>query len=164
MNKLSHRHLVKRMPTRTSSLLRVVSLSGLILAVGMGTKLASPADARGPIAARYHNDAGIASDADVIFSDNFESWKENGTQPPRGKWSVRKNKISLTRAVRGKVAPRGSTDPGDNVLKIACWTAGKGSQAGGLSLKLGNYNHANEKLGNGYEDLYIRRPNRSLFR
>jgi len=156
MNKLSHRHLAKRMRARASSLLRIVSLSGLILVVGTGTKLASAADARGPIAAEYHNDAGIANDPDVVFFDDFESWKENGTQPPAGKWSVRKNKISLTRAVRGKVAPRGSTGPGESVLKIACWTQGKGSQAGGLSLKLGNYNHANKGLGNGYEDLYIR--------
>ena len=130
----------------------MVSLSGLILTMAAGMKLASPAGVQGPIAARYHNDAGIAYDPDVIFSDDFESWQENASQPPPGKWSVRKNRISLTSAVGGKVAG----GPGENVLRIACWTQGKGSQAGGLSLKLGNYNHANEGLGNGYEDLYIR--------
>ena len=164
MKEFSHGHLVKRTRTRAFSLLRTVSLSGLTLAMVAGMQLAPAAAAQGPIAARYRNDAGIADDPDVVFSDDFESWKGSGTQPPAGKWSVRKNKISLTRAVRGKVAPRGSTGPDENVLKIACWTVGKGSQTGGLSLKLGNYNHANEKLGNGYEDLYIRRPNRSLFR
>jgi hypothetical protein len=117
------------------------------------TQLAAAADAQGPIAARYHGDAGIANDPDVILFDDFESWKEDGTLPSSGKWSVRKNKTSLTHTVPGKVAIGG---PGENVLRIACWTQGKGSQAGGLSLKLGNYNHANEGLGDGYEDLYIR--------
>jgi hypothetical protein len=110
------------------------------------------ADAQGPIAAKYQNDLGIADDPEAIFFDDFESWKDNGTRPPSGKWSVRQNKISLTQVVQGKTA----SGPGENVLKIACWTEGKGSQAGGLSLKLGNYNHANEGLGDGYEELYIR--------
>jgi hypothetical protein len=42
------------------------------------------------------------------------------------------------------------------VLQIACWTTGRGSQTGGLSLKLGNYNHAGEGLGDGYDELFIR--------
>jgi hypothetical protein len=108
--------------------------------------------AQGSIASGHHNDAGIANNPDVVFCDDFESWKDNGTQPP-SKWSVRKNKISLTRTVRGKVAEGG---PGENILNVACWTQDKGSQAGGLSLNLGNYNHANEGLGEGYDDLYIR--------
>lgn len=137
--------LAKHMHVRTYSLLRIVSL--LVLILGMGPS------AQGSIAAKYHNDTGIANDPDVVFSDDFESWKDNGSRPPTGKWNVRKNKISLTRAVLGALTSGG---PGENVLKIACWTQGKGSQAGGLSLRLGNYNHANEGLGDGYEDLYIR--------
>jgi len=58
--------------------------------------------------------------------------------------------------IPGKVRVRGRPGPGENVLEIACWTTGKGSQVGGLSLKLGNYNHANEGLGDGYEELYVR--------
>ena len=156
MKKSSHRFSEKDMKTRTSLLMRIVWLSGLILATAAGARLVSAADVPGPIAARYNNDLGIASDSDVIFSDDFESWTEDGTQPPPGKWSVRKNKISLTHLVQGNVPARGLSGPGENVLRIACWTQGKGSQAGGLSLKLGNYNHANEGLGDGYEDLYIR--------
>lgn len=33
---------------------------------------------------------------------------------------------------------------------------GTGSQVGGLSRKLGNYNHANEGLGDGLDEIYIR--------
>ena len=110
------------------------------------------ADIQPPIAAKYSNDIGIADDPEVIFFDDFEAWQENGTSPPTGGWSVRKNKICRTQAVPGKV----SDGPGENVLRIACWTDGQGSQTGGLSLKLGNYNHANEGLGDGYEELYIR--------
>ena len=42
------------------------------------------------------------------------------------------------------------------MLEIACWTEGDGSQTGGLSLKLGNTNHAREGLGEGYDELYVR--------
>jgi hypothetical protein len=109
------------------------------------------------IAARYPGDRGIGKDPAVIFADDFESWSENGTQPPPGAgWSVRKNNISRTRVVPGKVAMADGTGPGKGVLEIACWTQGTGSQAGGLSRKLGNYNHANERLGDGYDEIYVR--------
>jgi len=48
------------------------------------------------------------------------------------------------------------TGPGRQVPEIACWTEGSGSQVGGLSLKLGNYNHRGEGLGDGYNELYVR--------
>ncbi len=119
------------------------------------------------IAARYPGDRGIAKDPAVIFADDFESWTAHGTQPPPGAgWSVRKNNISRTHGVPGKVttpARRGqetraeqSPGPGAGVLEIACWTEGTGSQVGGLSRKLGNYNHANERLGDGYDEIYVR--------
>jgi hypothetical protein len=109
------------------------------------------------IAARYPGDRGIAKDPAVIFADDFESWTENGTQPPPGAgWSVRKNNVSRTRVVPGNVATGGTPGPGAGVLEIACWSQGSGSQAGGLSRKLGNYNHANERLGDGYDEIYVR--------
>lgn len=65
-----------------------------------------------------------------------------------------------------KDAPAGGDGCGDGdgagsrrcrgVLQIACWTEGSGSQSGGLSLKLGNYNHRNEGLGDGHDELYVR--------
>jgi len=99
------------------------------------------------IAIEYPADRGIAKNPAVIFADDFEGWTEDGTQPPKGAWSVRKNKKSLTRVVAGR---------GGRVLEIACWQDGKGSSTGGLSRKLGNYNHRNEGLGDGYDELYVR--------
>ena len=107
-------------------------------------------------AAKYPNDQGIAKDPAVIFADDFESWADNGTQPPSGAWSVRKNNTSLTRVVPSGGEAGGPPGPGGNVLEIACWTVGSGSQVGGLSRKLGNYNHRNEGLGDGYDELYVR--------
>ncbi len=103
---------------------------------------------------------GPKADANVIFADDFESWEAEGTRPPEGTasscgWSVRQNKISRTRVVPGKVTVDGSSGAGRSVLQIACWTEGSGSQSGGLSLKLGNYNHRNEGLGDGIEELWI---------
>ena len=105
------------------------------------------------IAARYAGDLGFAKDPAVLFADDFESWTEGGTQPPPGAWSVRRNNVSQTRVIPGKVAP---ACPGGHVLEIACWTEGKGSQTGGLSRRLGNYNHAGEGLGDGHDELYVR--------
>lgn len=95
MKRFSRRRLRTSMNARTSPPRVIALAAGLILATGMGATSASATDAYGPIAAKYHNDQDIANDPDVISSDDFESWKENGTQPPPGKWSVRKNKISL---------------------------------------------------------------------
>jgi hypothetical protein len=96
-------------------------VSGLILT----PVVASATEEAGPIAAKYHNDLGIGVDPNVVFFDDFESWKANGTRPPSDKWSVRKNKVSRTHVVQGNI-PDG---PGEKVLRIACWTPGKGSAA-----------------------------------
>ncbi len=108
------------------------------------------------LASKFPGDAGIARHPAVLFADAFERWSADGTAPPPKTWDVRRNKVSRTRAVPGAVAGDGRRGPGRRVLEIACWTTGKGSQTGGLSRKLGNYNHPNEKLGKGYEELYIR--------
>lgn len=115
----------------------------LCLAVSV---LTPPAVAAG-IAIEHPGDRGIAKDPAVIFADDFETWTENGTQPPKGAWSVRKSKKSLTRVVPGR---------GGHVLEIACWHDGKGSSVGGVSRKLGNYDHRNEGLGDGHDELYVR--------
>jgi hypothetical protein len=126
-----------------------------------GTSGAAPPrnseQARAPgIAARYTGDVGMADDPNVIFVDDFESWQQHGTSPLASTWQVRSNTVSQTRAVPGTVSVDGSAGLGENVLEIACWTQGTGSQVGGLALKLGNYSHANEGLGDGYDDLYVR--------
>lgn len=142
---------------------RAAALFGLALGLGISLRTVSEAGptasghplTRG-IATKYPNDVGIADESEVIFVDDFESWKKKGTQPPRYTWSVRKNKTSLTHVIPGKVTVGGWLDSGDNILEIACWTEGSGSQVGGLALKLGNYNHANEGLSEGYDELYVR--------
>ena len=116
----------------------------------------SPLAADSPIADRYPGDAGIKQDPAVIFADDFESWSESGAQPPAGTWGMHKNDVSRSRVVPGKVVADGLSGPGAGVLEIACWTAGSGSQAGGLTLKLGNYDHAHEGRGDGYEELFVR--------
>ncbi len=125
----------------------------LTLWVAFAAAGGAPLAADNPLAARYPGDAGIKQDPAVIFADDFEAWTENGAQPPAGAWSLRKNNVSRTHVVPGKVAADG---PGAGVLEIACWTPGSGSQAGGLSLKLGNYDHAGEGRGDGYEELFVR--------
>lgn len=140
----------------------VVSLVSLLLGMDMNSWATGSAQVplfgsspTQPIAAKYPDDFGIADDPDVIFTDDFESWK-NESEPPKGKWSIRKNKVSRTRVTPGQTVIDGSPGPGKSVLEMACWTPGSGSQTGGLSLKLGNYNHANEGLGNGYDEIYVR--------
>jgi len=108
------------------------------------------------IAARNPGDAGIGKDPAVIFADDFESWKADGAKPPPGVWGIRSNKTSLTRTVPGRITTGGATDPGKRVLEIACWREGRGSSSGGLSKKLGNYNHAKEGLGQGHDELHVR--------
>jgi hypothetical protein len=108
------------------------------------------------IAAKYENDRGISADPAVIFADDFESWTNDGTTPRADTWQVRQNPVSRTRIIQGQVAQVGCTGPGEGVLEIACWTKGSGSQTGGLWLKLGNYNHAHERLGDGHDELYLR--------
>lgn len=109
------------------------------------------------IAAQYPDDIGIGSDPAVVFADDFEGWGGDGTQKPADKWhGIRKNKTSRTRAIAGSVMTAGKPGPGRRVLEIACWHEPGQSQTGGLSLKLGNYNHANEGLGPGYDEVYVR--------
>lgn len=123
-----------------------------ILATTMATGLGPTAAG----AAEPPASAGRKADVEVIFADDFESWQAQATRPPEGTWTVRRNKVSRTRVVPGKVTVDGSPGAGRGVLEIACWTEGSGSQSGGLSLKLGNYNHRNEGLGDGHDELYVR--------
>ncbi|MCY2954930.1 MAG: hypothetical protein NTU53_23620 [Planctomycetota bacterium] len=137
-------------------------LAAAAVCVLVVTLAGTPASAQRPveadrgIAARYVADRGIEKDPDVIFADDFESWTDNGAQPPAGAWSMRKSNISRTHAVDGKMTTPSGPGPGSRVLEIACWTEGTGSQVGGLSRKLGNYNHANEGLGDGCDEIYLR--------
>lgn len=142
-------------------------LAELVLASGFGrynelrfTCMAEQKGTRAPgavgIAAGYLGDRGISKDPAVVFSDDFETWTQGGTQPLKAGWNVRKNETSRTRVIPLSSAGKGETDLSGHALEIACWTAGSGSQTGGLSLKLGNYNHANEGLGDGYDELFIR--------
>jgi hypothetical protein len=109
------------------------------------------------IAAKYPNDVGIARASGIIFADDFESWGGDGTTKPADKWhGMRLNETSLTRAVPGNIGAAGGQGPGERILEIACWHEKGKSQVGGLWLKLGNYNHANEGLGDGYDELYVR--------
>jgi len=48
------------------------------------------------IASKYPNDIGITGESEVILVEDFESWKKNGTQPPKHTWRVRMNMTSLT--------------------------------------------------------------------
>ena len=140
----------------------IVSIAVCFAAVALAAGTAAAADAAGApapetgLAARYPGDAGLVRDPAVLFADDFERWSADGTQPPPKTWDVRRNKVSLTRAVPGTVADGGRRGPGRRILEIACWTTGKGSQTGGLSRKLGNYNHPGEGLGKGFEELFIR--------
>ena len=110
------------------------------------------------IAANYVQDAGISGDAAVIFADDFESWKGDGTKKPDDKWtSLRVNNSGRTRAVGGTVKIDGKKCRGQRILEIANWHTGNtGGGSGGISIHLGNYARSNEGLGDGYEDIYVR--------
>ena len=100
----------------------------------------------------YPNDVGIADDPDVIFADDFESW--DGNQPPAEKWNhVGSGGTRRVEILAGAVAPAG---PGKHTLQLACWQEPEKSASAGLSKHLGNYNNANEGLGPGYEEVYVR--------
>lgn len=144
-------------PLRACTLAALGFVGWMNLPIAHGSEGEPPASTsdRG-IAARRPNDVGIAQDAVVVFADDFEAWTSGGAEPPPGTWRVRQNNISRTRVIPGRVTIDGAAGPGAGVLEIACWTPGSGSQTGGLSLRLGNYNHAGEGLGDGYEELYLR--------
>jgi hypothetical protein len=58
--------------------------------------------------------------------------------------------------VPGKVVGEGLAGPGNGVLEVACWSMGRGEASGGVTLKLGNYENANEGRGDGYDELFVR--------
>ncbi len=99
MKNFSRTAFLTSLHDRTFRVFGNMLVSGLILA----SVMASAADAGGSVAAKYHNDLGIGDDPNVIFFDDFKSWKADGTRPPSGKWSVRKNKVSRTHVVPGKI-------------------------------------------------------------
>ena len=107
------------------------------------------------IASPYPGDRGISKYPSVIFFEDFERWDDNGTMPPEDTWTVRRNVHSETKVAPGRIILGGYTAPGSGVIEIACWYEG-GPSTGGLYYKLGNYDSANEGLGNGYEDVYVR--------
>lgn len=132
-----------------------------LLAFALCIPTAGGQDTEGPdnnaaLAERHPNDRGIAHDPAVIFSDDFEAWANDGTTPPSNTWQVRQNSVSRTHVIAGQIQSDAYSGPGAGVLEIACWTEGNGSQTGGLSLKLGNYNHVREGLGDGYDEVYVR--------
>jgi len=136
-------------------------LASLTVATMMGLGVIEPLASGGPriggIAAKYKNDSGIAEDSDVIFADDFEAWDGDGKETPADKWhGIRVNKTSRTHLIPGKVTVDGMRGPGEHILEIACWHEQGQSQVGGLTLKLGNYNHPNEGFGDGYEEVYVR--------
>ena len=108
------------------------------------------------ITTSYPGDRGISEDPAVVFSDDFETWTQGGTRPSKAGWNIRKNENSQTRVVALSRDVKDKNSLSGDALEVACWTTGSGSQTGGLSLKLGNYNHANEGLGDGYDELFIR--------
>jgi hypothetical protein len=138
-----------------------ISVLLAMLVTGTGP-FAGQSDASGDkpiqgLAGRYVGDAGIAKDPDVVLFDDFENWPGNGTQIPPDKWhSIRKNDTSRTGTIPGNVVIAGKEGPGKRILEIACWHAPGKSQVGGISRKLGNYNHRNEGLGDGHDELYVR--------
>ena len=103
------------------------------------------------IASDYNMDKGIRNDENVIFFDDFESWGNN-TEPPQKTWQVKKPDGGRTSIVLNN----GNTLwEGKYVVELACWKD-SGGQVAGIYYKLGNYDHPNEGLGDGYEEIFIR--------
>jgi len=106
------------------------------------------------LAGKYPNDVGIGDDADVIFAEDFESWDAEAMVPPEGTWTrVNKRETNRISVVPGQVTRNG---PGKRVLELACWQKPEGSGGAGLTKLLGNYDNANQGLGPGYEEVYVR--------
>lgn len=132
-----------------------------VMAAGLLLAAAAPSGAgegAAGLAAKYPGDAGILGDPEVIFHDDFETWSgADFTEPPQ-KWHGRgtKRKFSITRTIPGKVTLGRQEGPGQRVLEIACWREGGGSQGGGVSAHLGDYERKGQGLGPGHEELYIR--------
>lgn len=103
------------------------------------------------IAEKYPDDDGIAKDPRVLFADDFEGWERGRCSVPEGTWEYRHSKDEEPAhedIVAGKVAS------GANVLRISCWAGGRSSA--GLTKFLGNYQHRNQELGPGHEEIYVR--------
>ena len=132
-----------------------------LLLVLVGVLLGFVRDGHGAagLAAKYPSDIGIEKDPSVIFADDFESWKSDGTPRSAGKWSgIITSRAGRSTAVPGKVSLGGSDGPGGRVLEVACWRGAerRGSSRSGVWLKLGNYVPQDKDLGNGYDDVYVR--------
>lgn len=110
--------------------------------------------ASGHLAEKYPNDVGIAEDSDVIFADDFESWDPKASKPPAGKWlNVSEGGTRRVSIIPGQVTPNG---PGKHLLELACWQEEEKSASAGLSMRMGNYENANQGLGPGYDEVYVR--------
>ena len=113
--------------------------------------------ASGHLAEKYPNDVGIAGDEDVIFADDFESWDTEAMTPPEGTWArVNKRETNRISVVSGQAAQANGTGPGKFVLELACWQKPDSSGGAGLTKLLGNYDDANQGLGPGYDEVYVR--------
>ena len=108
--------------------------------------------ASGHLAEKYPNDVGIAGDEDVIFADDFESWP--ASKPPAGRWlNVSEGGTRRVSIIPGQVIPNG---PGERLLELACWQEEEKSASAGLCLRMGMYENANQGLGPGYDEVYVR--------
>ena len=144
-------------------LLVVSAVVSTVLVFGVGTRVNAASEEGAPVAAgggtavaglaaKYPNDVGLAKDPDVIFAEDFESW--DGNTPPPGKWhNVSTGGTRRVSIVPGVVGPSG---PGKSILELACWQEPEKSSSAGLSKRLGNYDDANQGLGDGYEEVYVR--------
>ena len=137
----------------------LVSLVAVTVVLGVGLlNLEAEEDApvssaaSGHLAEKYPNDVGIAGDEDVIFADDFESW--TASKPPAGKWlNVSEGGTRRVSIIPGQVTPNG---PGKHLLELACWQEEEKSASAGLSMRMGNYENANQGLGPGYDEVYVR--------
>lgn len=137
----------------------LVGLAAVTVVLGVGLlNLEAEEDApvssvaSGHLAEKYPNDVGIAGDEDVIFADDFESW--TASKPPAGKWlNVSEGGTRRVSIIPGQVTPNG---PGKHLLELACWQEEEKSASAGLSLRMGNYENANQGLGPGYDEVYVR--------
>jgi hypothetical protein len=127
--------------------IRSVIAAGLVfLACGEGQAQEGPG-----IAAKYPGDAGIGKDPQVVFAEDFEAWEPNADKPPAQTWDLATEQLA---AVPGAVLSGGKEIPGKQVL--VTWAFAKGRTSVGLEKHLGNYLHAKEGKGPGYDEIYLR--------